>query len=106
MCDEISFFEGVDVMPVDKSWINLSNSSCEEYVNEVIGFVEYAFQRVKEEDMKIKCPCNDCNNRYGTTQVEVIGDLVWKGMTNDYTRWHLHGEGNSEEDKEDTMYLM
>ena len=56
--------------------------------------------------MKIKCPCNDCNNRYGTTQVEVIGDLVWKGMTNDYTRWHLHGEGNSDEDKEDTMYLM
>ena len=111
MCDEISFFEGVDIMPVDKSWINLSNSSCEEYVNEVIEFVEYAFQRVKEEDMKIKCPCNDCNNMHGRTQVEVIGDLIWKGMTNDYTRWHLHGEGNSKEDEEDsdeedTMYLM
>ena len=46
MCDEISFLEGVDIMSVDKSWINLSNRSCEENVNEVIEFVEYAFQRV------------------------------------------------------------
>ena len=50
-------------MWVDKSWINLSNRLCEEYVNGVIEFVEYAFQRNKEEDIKIKCPCNDCNNR-------------------------------------------
>ena len=111
MCDDISFLEGVDIMPVDKSWINLSNRSCEEYVNEVIEFVEYTFHRIKKEDMKIKCPCNDCNNRYGRTQVEVIEDLIGKGTTNYYTRWHLHGEGNSDEDEEDseeedTMYLM
>ena len=50
--------------------------------------------------MKIKCPCNDCNNRYRRTEVEVTRDLLWKGMTRDYTRWHLHGEGNSDKDKE------
>ena len=64
--------KGVDIMWVDKSWINLSNRLCEEYLNGVIEFVEYAFQRNKEEDIKIKCPCNDCNNRYRRTRVEVI----------------------------------
>ena len=81
----MSFLKGVDIMPVDKSWINLSSRSCEEYINGVIEFVDYAFQRIKDEDMKIKCPCNDCNNRYRRTRVEVTRDLLWKGMTCDYT---------------------
>ena len=34
-----------------------------EHINGVIEFVDYAFQCIKDEDMKIKCPCNDCNNR-------------------------------------------
>ena len=59
----MSFLKGVDIMPVDKSWINLSSRSCEEHINGVMEFVDYAFQRIKDEDMKIKCHCNDCNNR-------------------------------------------
>jgi len=59
----MSFLKGADIMSVDKSWINLSSRSCEEHINGVIEFVDYAFQRIKDEDMKIKCPCNDCNNR-------------------------------------------
>ena len=43
----MSFLKGVDIMPVDKSWISLSSRSCEEYINGVID----------DEDMKIKCPC-------------------------------------------------
>ena len=82
----MSFLKGVDIMPVDKSWISLSSRSCEEYINGVIEFVDYAFQRIKDEDMKIKCPCNDCNNRYRRTRVEVTRDLLWKGMRRDYTR--------------------
>ena len=59
----MSFLKGVDIMSIDKSWINLSSRSYEEYINGVIEFVDYAFQHIKDEDMKIKCPCNDCNNR-------------------------------------------
>ena len=59
----MSFLKGVDVMPVDKSWINLSCRSCKEYKNGVIEFVDYAFQRIKDEDMKIKCPCRPLMER-------------------------------------------
>ncbi|GMY20189.1 hypothetical protein FCV25MIE_15428 [Fagus crenata] len=89
-------------MPVDKSWINLPSRSCHEYVNGVEKFVEYAFQHIKDDDMKIKCPCNDCSNRYRRTRAEVERHLLWRGMRRDYTRWHLHGEGNSENDEEDS----
>ena len=50
----ISFLKGVDVIPVDKSWISLSSMSCEEYINGVIEFVDYTFQCIKDEDMKIQ----------------------------------------------------
>ena len=93
--------KGVDIMPVDKSWIYLPSRSCHEYVNGVEKFVEYAFQRIKDDDMKIKCLCNDCSNRYRRTRVEVERHLLWSGMRRDYTRWHLQGEGNSEDDEED-----
>ena len=59
----MSFLKGVDIMPVDKSWISLSSRSCEEYINGVIEFVDYAFQRIKGEDMKIKCPCRPLMER-------------------------------------------
>uniref|UniRef100_A0A2N9GFA6 Transposase-associated domain-containing protein n=1 Tax=Fagus sylvatica TaxID=28930 RepID=A0A2N9GFA6_FAGSY len=89
-------------MPVDKSWINLPSRSCHEYVNGVEKFVEYAFQRIKDDDMKIKCLCNNCSNWYRRTQAKVERHLLWRGMRRDYIRWHLHGEGNSEDDEEDS----
>ena len=42
----MSFLKGVDIMLIDKSWINLSSRSCEEYINGVTEFVDYAFQRI------------------------------------------------------------
>ncbi|GMY20213.1 protein SRG1 [Fagus crenata] len=89
-------------MLVDKSWINLPSRSCHEYVNGVEKFVEYAIQRIKDDHMKIKCPCNDCSNRYRKTRAKVERHLLWREMRRDYTRWHLHGEGNSEDDEEDS----
>ena len=46
----MSFLKGVDVMPVNKSWISLSSRSSEEYINGVIDFFDYAFQCIKDED--------------------------------------------------------
>ena len=51
-------------MPIDKSWMNLPIKSCTEYFNGVQNFLEYAFHHVKDEDMKINCPCVECCNRY------------------------------------------
>ena len=46
----MSFLKGVDIVPVNKSWISLSSRSCEEYINGVIEFVDYSFQHIKDED--------------------------------------------------------
>lgn len=57
-------------MPIDKSWMNLPTRSCIECINGVENFLEYEFDHVKYEGMKINCPCVDCWNRYGLNREE------------------------------------
>ena len=85
-------------MTVDKSWMHLSTRSCIEYINRVENFLECAFKHSIDGDMKINCPCIDCNNRYHWTRDEVQYHLLFRGIKRDYTTWYLHREGDSEEE--------
>lgn len=81
-------------MTIDKSWMHLPRC-CLEYINGVESFLNYAFQHIREEDMKINCPCVNCSNRYRMTRNEVQCHLLFKGIRHDYTTWYLHGEDDS-----------
>lgn len=95
----IRCFDGVDKMSVDKSWMNLPIRCCLEYVNGVESFLNYAFQHIREEDMKIN------SNRYRRTQDEVQHHPLFKGIRYDYTIWYLHGKDDtSENDGSDGEY--
>ncbi|CAN1317974.1 hypothetical protein LINPERPRIM_LOCUS30631 [Linum perenne] len=88
--------------------MQLQNRACVEYFNGVKNFLDYAFNNVHEEDMKIKCPCINCKNIYRRTRSEVEIHLLYRGIRRDYTKWEYHGECddnlNSSEDKtEDEM---
>ncbi|CAI0459124.1 unnamed protein product, partial [Linum tenue] len=77
---------------IDKSWMQLRNRSCLEYFNGVESFLDYAFANVVEEDMKIKCPCVDCDNLYRRERTQVQSHLLYRGIKRDYTKWEHHGE--------------
>ena len=68
----------VDMVLVDKSQIQLHNRSCLKYFNVVQGFLDFAFENIKEEDMKIKCSCMDCNNTCRRTRDEVEQHLLYR----------------------------
>ncbi|CAN0846129.1 hypothetical protein LINGRAHAP2_LOCUS4313 [Linum grandiflorum] len=93
---------------IDKQWMQLQNRSCVEYYNGVQNFFDYAFHNVHEEDLKIKCPCIDCNNINRRERQEVEIHLIYRGIRRDYTKWDHHGEcddntDNSEDEIEDKM---
>ena len=63
-------------MLADKPWIQLRNRSCLEYLNGIQGFLDFALEHIKEEEMKIKYPCIDCNNKYRKTRDKVEQHLL------------------------------
>ena len=82
---------------IDKSWMKSRRSSVE-YVNGVENFIKFACQHIEEDDMKIKCPCISCNNRFRLTKDEVEFHLLDNGIMRNYTVWYHHGEVDNEDD--------
>lgn len=89
---------------MDKSWIKLKNRRCKEYESGVEKFLEFAYVD-KEDDMKISCPCSQCNNFRDQDKGTVMTHLVKNGFRKDYTRWIYHGEAFEDDLDDDNISL-
>lgn len=76
---------------MDKTWIDIENRRCPEYVNGVNNFLQFAFAHASRVD-KIRCPCYKCCNATFQTRNIVYSHLLLYGMLRDYKWWFCHGE--------------
>ncbi|KAL3523551.1 hypothetical protein ACH5RR_016385 [Cinchona calisaya] len=76
---------------MDRQWMYCKQRTSIEYITNVENFLEFAYKG-KEEDDKIYCPGNKCNNRYFIGKHTVRGHLTINGFTDNYWVWTSHGE--------------
>ncbi|XP_048502755.2 uncharacterized protein LOC125498568 [Beta vulgaris subsp. vulgaris] len=87
-----------DVQKKRLQWMEFENRFDDLYVNGVNEFHDYAFTNlalssdIEEEDKKVPCPCNRCNNSRHKTREEIYNDLLLNGIVRSYVRWIYHGE--------------
>ncbi|KAL8120472.1 hypothetical protein AgCh_017587 [Apium graveolens] len=85
-------------MTYDRSWVGHNRYNdlkylTEEYKNGVDDFIKFACDHLDPRDGGlIRCPCNDCVNKYFKDPSAVKVDLYLNGIMEWYTRWDLHGE--------------
>ncbi|XP_074322753.1 uncharacterized protein LOC141659723 [Apium graveolens] len=85
-------------MTSDRSWVGHNRYNdlkylTEEYKNGVDDFIKFACDHLDPRDGGlIRCPCNDCVNKYFKDPSAVKVDLYLNGIMEWYTRWDLHGE--------------
>ncbi|XP_038707717.1 uncharacterized protein LOC120002932 [Tripterygium wilfordii] len=76
---------------MDKTWIDLPNRMCAEYVNGIDQFLTYAYTNLAEE-ANINCPCRRCENRFYLSKLVVRDHLISFGFLKKYKNWVNHGE--------------
>ncbi|KDO48050.1 hypothetical protein CISIN_1g035760mg [Citrus sinensis] len=76
---------------MDRSWIQISNRLCKEYVDSVEAFVNLVENHLNGEE-KTRCPCRNCRNMELKSLDDVERHLHRLGMSFSYQRWVLHGE--------------
>ncbi|KAL8112800.1 hypothetical protein AgCh_020192 [Apium graveolens] len=117
-CPADFIFKHLKMMASDRSWIgrnrfNEAKYITEEYKAEVDHFIIFAIEHGEEEDNGlIRCPCQDCRNRYFKLPNTVKIDLYRHGIMQWYTIWNFHEEkdisqvdvGTSSRYKDDDMY--
>ncbi|KAK9289622.1 hypothetical protein L1049_007780 [Liquidambar formosana] len=85
--------------------MTISNRACDAYDKGVMEFLDFAFNRIRDSDNKIRCPCINCNNMVRKTRDEVHYDLLRKGIVGTCTTWYCHreriGEPLIEDDDDD-----
>ncbi|XP_057727925.1 uncharacterized protein LOC130943874 isoform X2 [Arachis stenosperma] len=74
-----------------KDWINLSRY-CEEYINGVISFLDFAYSEEEPDRQQIECPCKRCCNIEWYKRDVVFDHLVADGFVKGYRTWINHGE--------------
>ncbi|KAK1355876.1 hypothetical protein POM88_049132 [Heracleum sosnowskyi] len=85
-------------MTYDRSWIGRNRYNefkylTEEYKIGVNDFIKFACDhRDPEDGGLIRCPCEDCANKYFKDPSDVKVDLYLNGIMKWYTKWDLHGE--------------
>ncbi|KAK1372139.1 hypothetical protein POM88_038231 [Heracleum sosnowskyi] len=85
-------------MTYDRSWIGRNRYNefkylTEEYKIGVNDFFKFACDhRDPEDGGLIRCPCEDCANKYFKDPSDVKVDLYLNGIMKWYTKWDLHGE--------------
>ncbi|KAF7123242.1 hypothetical protein RHSIM_Rhsim12G0007200 [Rhododendron simsii] len=76
---------------MDKSWMQLTNTTDPEYQKGVQEFLQFAFDRSRPV-IKIRCPCMKCYNCYFRTREEAEDHLLKHGIVKSYVKWRNHGE--------------
>ncbi|KAL2933726.1 Glycogen phosphorylase [Bienertia sinuspersici] len=68
------------------------------YISGVNTFPQFAFDNLEsnssvgDDDKKVPCPCNRCNNSRHKTMEEIYSYLLVNGIVQGYVRWIYHGE--------------
>uniref|UniRef100_A0A803MQZ2 Transposase-associated domain-containing protein n=1 Tax=Chenopodium quinoa TaxID=63459 RepID=A0A803MQZ2_CHEQI len=84
-------------------WMGCDDKTHTLYINGVTEFLDFAFTDQsssiddEEEETKVPCPCNRCNNSRHNTREEIYDDLLLNGMVKGYVRWIYHGEFKPQE---------
>ena len=78
----------------DRSWMDLKNRTCEEYLNGLKSFIRAAeLDMLNQRKSAMCCPCVDCqNDRKFTSSMHVHAHLIIRGFMDDYRYWNKHGE--------------
>lgn len=81
----------IQSLAMDKSWMNLRDRLCKEYVNGIRTFIQVAKNHVNK-DGKSRCPCRDCQNAFWKSINDIEIHLYRFGIATTYQRWIFHGE--------------
>ncbi|XP_056688291.1 uncharacterized protein [Spinacia oleracea] len=79
-------------------WMSCDDRTHTLYINGVKEFLDFAFtdlptgSEIEEEETKVPCPCNRCNNSRHKTREDIFEDLLLNGIVKGYVRWIYHGE--------------
>ncbi|KAK1375601.1 hypothetical protein POM88_031794 [Heracleum sosnowskyi] len=91
-----------------RSWIGHNRYNefkylTEEYKIGVNDFIKFACDhRDPEDGGLIRCPYEDCANKYFKDPSDVKVDLYLNGIMKWYTKWDLHGERDMPRVEEET----
>ena len=69
----------------------MESKYCDKYVVGVSTFMKFVRDNMGEQS-KIRCPCRDCLNVFTRCQDEVEDHLLFKGISESYTKWVYHSE--------------
>ncbi|VVA40571.1 PREDICTED: transposon [Prunus dulcis] len=75
---------------MDKSWIDLTDRSSNQYLNGLESFLDFAFDN-SLGDTRIYCPCKKCYNRYFVTREVARAHIIVDGFWSKYKNW-THGQ--------------
>ncbi|GLU06513.1 hypothetical protein SLE2022_235410 [Rubroshorea leprosula] len=73
---------------MDKTWINSKETSSPDYIEGILNFVNFTFEKSAKAG-KILCPCRRCANLIWCSKEEVVDHLVEKGFLRNYN-WTSH----------------
>lgn len=76
---------------MDRSWMN-SNRLSEEYNKGMGEFIQFAFEKLPNNNGKFYCPCVKCLNIPSLYFELIKSDLICHGINQNYTKWIWHGE--------------
>ena len=76
---------------MDKSWMTLRQRLGKQYRDGASAFVEFAMTKTSNNGT-IRCPCNECMNRYWHSGEVVNNHLIRHGIMESYKNWVYHGE--------------
>ncbi|XP_021855645.2 uncharacterized protein [Spinacia oleracea] len=87
-----------DMLKKRLEWMECDDRTNSLYINGVNEFLYFAFgdlansSDIGEDEIKVPCPCNRCNNSTHKTKDEIFNDLLLNGIVRGYVRWVYHGE--------------
>ncbi|CAO2827202.1 unnamed protein product [Amaranthus hypochondriacus] len=90
--------ENSDILKKRLEWMKCDDRTSDLFLNGVKEFLNFAFGELNdndykdEEEVKLPCPCNRCNNSKHKTKDEIFSDLLLNGIVRGYVRWIYHGE--------------
>ncbi|XP_061359254.1 uncharacterized protein LOC133303366 [Gastrolobium bilobum] len=102
MC--FAFSLKVEVIEMDKSWINMPRNSVE-YLCGLDKFLDFAFEK-RSINGAIKCPCPKCRFNKWETRDIVRDHLICKQFPKNYKVWIWHGETYETETSNNTQVVQ
>jgi hypothetical protein len=76
---------------MDRSWMT-SNRLSEEYEEGVDKFIQFAFEKLPNNNGRFYCPCMKCFNCSKLHFELIKSHLICHGINQSYTNWKWHGE--------------